>query len=155
METTMSKRPVKRRQSTVWPQPGAVTTLGGYRARWLNQSIECWSALLAQASREVAEQFDETQWQLLAKALSERVFIPAVSRPGLLVADALAAQTSKPAQALARTCADLDYLHAWAVIWAVQWYWDNVEGIKKGDAWWDVDYRRAHARPYAVKNHAE
>jgi hypothetical protein len=155
METTMSKRPIKRRQSTVWPQPGAVATLGGYRARWLNQSIEWWSALLAQASREVAEQFDAAQWQQLAAALSERVFDPAVSRPGLLVADALTAQTSKPAQALARTCADLDYLHAWAVIWAVQWYWDNVEEIKKGDAWWEVDYRRAHARPYATKNRAE
>ena len=112
----MHKRPVKRRQSTVWPQPGAVATLGGYRARWLNQSIECWSALLSHASREVAEQFDPAQWQLSAAALSERVFDPAVSRPGLLVADALGAQTSKPAQALARICADLDYLHAWAVI---------------------------------------
>jgi hypothetical protein len=35
------------------------------------------------------------------------------------VSDAVEAQTSESAQALARTCADLDYLHAWAVIWAV------------------------------------
>jgi hypothetical protein len=155
METTMPKRPVKRRQSTVWPQPGSVATLGGYRARWLNQSIECWSALLSQASREVAKQFDAAQWQLLAAALSERTFDPAVSRPGVLVADALTAQMSKPAQALARACADLDYLHAWAIIWAVEWYWNNVEEIKKGDQWWDVDYRKSHARPYASRNREE
>jgi hypothetical protein len=68
-----------------------VATLGGYRSRWLNQAIECWAALLAQTTREVAEQFDAAQWQLLAAALRERVFDPAVSRPGLLVADALAA----------------------------------------------------------------
>ena len=151
----MPKRTARRRQSTVWPQPGTVATLGGYRARWLNQSIECWAALLAQAARAVAAQFDTAQWQLLATALSERTFDPAVSQPGLLVADALASHASKPAQTLQRRCAELDYLHAWAVIWAVQWYWDNVDTIKKGEPWWDVDFRRAHAKPYASRSRTE
>ena len=155
-ETTIpKKRTAKQRQSTVWPQPGAVATLGGYRARWLNQAIECWAALLAPAARAVAEQFDAGQWQILAAALSERRFDPAVSQPGLLLADALTPPVSKPAQVLARACGELDYVHAWAVIWAVQWYWDNVETIKKGEPWWDVDYRRAHAKPYASRNPAE
>ena len=103
----------------------------------------------------VAESGVGTRGQMLAAALSERRFDPAVSQPGLLLADALTPPASKPAQALARACAELDYVHAWAVIWAVQWHWDNVEEIKKGEPWWEFDYRRAHAKPYASRSPGE
>jgi len=38
----------------------------------------------------------------------------------------------------------LDYAHAWAVIVAVQWFWEHVdEGIDiKNDPWWTLAFRR-------------
>jgi hypothetical protein len=40
---------------------------------------------------------------------------------------------------------ELDYVHAWALIVAVQWYWEHHDKIDvRKDAWWTVQFRREH-----------
>jgi len=47
-------------------------------------------------------------------------------------------------QALSEKLAALDYAHAWAVLVAVQWFWDHAEhhSDPRQDPWWTLAYRR-------------
>jgi hypothetical protein len=48
---------------------------------------------------------------------------------------------------------DLDYTHAWAIIVAVQWFWEHHEqGIDIGkDPWWTLTFRRKWKPKHAPK----
>jgi hypothetical protein len=137
----------------VYPHPARVAVLGGYRAIWLNQAIECWAHVLELAGRRVSELLTADDWAALAVALEDSPgrrgprFDTSISHPGAVLADML--QSLAPAKAterLGRLCTNLDYVQAWAVIWAVQWYWEHG-GQPKGE-WWTPEYRRRHAEAH-------
>jgi hypothetical protein len=46
-------------------------------------------------------------------------------------------------QRLTKKLRSLDYVHTWALITAVQWYWRHSEGIDfQKDPWWTLTFRR-------------
>jgi hypothetical protein len=111
-------------------------------------------------------------WGLLAEVLKGRRFDPDFANPGALLATAVedahrmedaaekwfssefdGEQRSRGLEhsvaALTKKLRDLDYAHAWAVIVAVEWFWDHqADGIDiKKDPWWSLVFRRQwHAK---------
>jgi hypothetical protein len=106
-------------------------------------------------------------WGVLAEALKDVRFDPEFANPGELLATAVedahrmedaaekwfssefdgeeyAHGLETTVKELIRELRNLDYAHAWAVIVAVQWFWDHHgEGIDiKKDAWWTLAFRR-------------
>jgi hypothetical protein len=108
------------------------------------------------------------EWSLLAEALKGLHVDPEFANPGQLLATAVEdahrleyigseclnwgecdstiikekhidAEVKKTVEKLR----NLDYVHAWAVIVTVQWFWDHHEGIDlKNDLWWTLAFRR-------------
>jgi hypothetical protein len=107
-------------------------------------------------------------WCLLAEVLKGKRFDPDFANPGMLIATAvddserLTETASKwfishrggPDTAdkefaaefgsLVKKLREVDYAHAWAIIVAVQWYWENHRFINfENDAWWTLSFRRS------------
>jgi hypothetical protein len=106
------------------------------------------------------------QWSLLAEALKGMRIDPEFANPGLLLATAV--EDAHRLEDLGFKCYNwggcdssvinpdidaevgkvveklrlIDYPHAWAVIVAVQWYWEHHKEIQKTDDWWTLKYRR-------------
>jgi hypothetical protein len=179
---------------SVYPAPKAIEVVGN-SAPALNQSIECWAALLARAIADNAKQFwnAESTWQteefehayvlkewcVLAEALKGIRFDPEFANPATLLATAVEDANrlddvgakwfsmdlppekysqielaDKRVSQLANKLRELDYPHAWAIIIAVQWYWEHQdEGIDmKKDCWWTLGYRREWQQKKAKKS---
>ena len=107
------------------------------------------------------------EWCVLADTLKEMPFTPEFANPGELLATAVEDANrlenigskwfsterddyneielvDKRIGELAINLRGLDYAHAWAVIVAVQWFWEHHgEGIDiKKDEWWTLSFRR-------------
>jgi hypothetical protein len=106
------------------------------------------------------------EWAVIAEVLKEMRFDPEFANPGVLLATAVedghrlesvannwflwgeegpgTDDPDKAIQKLTDKLRGLDYSHAWAVISAVQWFWDHHdEGIDiKKDRWWTLAFRR-------------
>ena len=109
------------------------------------------------------------EWSLIARALMGLRFDPDFGNPGYLLAAGVA--DAHRLEYIGAACLDwcgndstvikdkhidaavvgvveklscLDYVHAWAVIVAVQWFWEHSdEGINvKNDQWWTPGFRR-------------
>jgi hypothetical protein len=105
------------------------------------------------------------EWALLAVALKSKHFDPEFADPGAILAAALEdahrlenaankyyfrptgeyeqKEVDSAVADLGKKLRDLDYPHAWALIIAVDWFWEHSEetDIEK-DAWWTLSYRR-------------
>ncbi len=106
-------------------------------------------------------------WCLLADVLKGKQFDPDYANPGDLLATAVedahrlegagdkwfdsavdeesyGSELDKKISAFVKTLRELDYVHAWAAIIAVQWYWDheNCNIDFKKDQWWTLAFRR-------------
>lgn len=123
-------------------------------------------------------------WCVLAEALKDMRFDPEFANPGELLATAVedahrmeniadkwfssefdgeeyARGLESAVKELVKKLRCLDYAHAWAVIVAIQWYWEHRnEGIDiKKDTWWALSFRRqwhqtkANASLTRRKNH--
>ena len=126
------------------------------------QALRCWAAVLEQAGAENADWFTRAEWNLIADAnngCSPLVFTAGedlrVSRPTTMlwanVADAirlddLAAkwEVADP-DGLVKRLRELDVAHAWAMVTAVQWFWEYCgEPLNHTvDAWWTPEFRRS------------
>jgi hypothetical protein len=109
------------------------------------------------------------QWSLLAEVLKDMRFDPEFANPGQLLSTAIEdahrlenigfncfdwggcdSSVIKPShidaavEKLVESLRQLDYVHAWAIIVAVQWFWEHRnEGIDiKKDPWWTLPFRR-------------
>lgn len=106
-------------------------------------------------------------WCLLAEVLKGKQFDPDYANPADLIATAVedahllegaggkwfdssideetfGVELDKKISTFVKTLRDLDYVHAWAVIVAVQWYWNhaNTKIDFQKDRWWTVAFRR-------------
>lgn len=111
-------------------------------------------------------------WGVLAEVLKEAVFDPDYSSPGELLANAVEdgyqmetipgwwlfvddedarpeylypgfGVSKKAISELVEKLRGLDYVHAWAAIVAVRWYWDHHSQLNcEMDHWWTLNFRR-------------
>jgi hypothetical protein len=116
-------------------------------------------------------------WAVLAHSIRDKPFDPQFSRPGELLAAAVEdahrlesiggewfqsnaditwKEVDNAIAKLAKKLRDLDYAHAWAIIVAVQWFWDHQDGIKVDkDEWWTLSYRRQWNRDQPDKENSQ
>jgi hypothetical protein len=122
----------------------------------LNQALECWAEVTTQCSAESAQAFGRAQWSLLAEAFQGVRWEPTAGNPGELMAAGLedaeeqqhlaekwlgSGHETKVAELLG-TLRELDYAHGWAMIQAIQWFWDHHEEVDLTDEpWWTLQYR--------------
>lgn len=146
---------------SVYPPRKVEIPLGGYRSTPFTQAIRCWAKLFEPACVEVAAAFSSEEWQFLWAATKgdTTAFDPEHSRPGSMIAErierAIVFQIGleelhkstkigkERAAAIAERVRQLDYLHAWAVIWALQWRADFKNGVPDGE-WWTLAHRQAN-----------
>ncbi len=117
-------------------------------------------------------------WCVLAEALKDMRFDPEFANPGELLATAVedahrmedvaekwfssefdgeeyARGLEHSVKELVQQLRGLDYPHAWAVIVAVQWFWEHCdEGIDiKKDPWWTLAFRRQWRQKHSENKH--
>jgi hypothetical protein len=155
------KMPTKkkgRKTLTVYPTARALSVLGT-GTPGLNQALECWADLIARASVENAKRFRSEEWQYLADCANGIRWEPTVANPGKGLAQQASdahelegpgskwlARSSEVA-ALAKKLGQLSYVEAWALILAVQSFWDNHERIdREKEEWWSLVYRSGAKR---------
>jgi hypothetical protein len=116
------------------------------------------------------------EWSFLACVLKDRPFDPEYANPGELLATAvedahrfenaavkwfvtgtdfenIQAEADADVGMLVEKLRKLDYVHAWAVIVAVQWFWEHHDGgidIEK-DSWWKLAFRRQWHQEHSGK----
>lgn len=144
---------------SVYPPRRVGVPLGGYRSVPFTQAVRCWAKLMEPAALALQARLGPREWEYLAAAGEgrEHEFDPEDERPGDQLAQRVMSAVhygaselllpAEQAQGLAETLRGLDYLHAWAVIWALQWRHDFLAGgatIAEGDAWWTLAHRRQH-----------
>jgi hypothetical protein len=117
----------------------------------------------------MGKEWQMNEWSLLAEALKSLRFDPEFANPGQLLAAAV--EDAHRLDYIGSECLDwgecdstvikdkhidaevakvvgklreLDYVHAWAVILAVRWFWEHRDkGIDiKEDPWWTLAFRR-------------
>jgi hypothetical protein len=118
------------------------------------------------------------EWGALADALKEVRLDPDFPHPGILVAaaveddyrlgdagykwfssecgermkdDEYARYRDDVIVRLVKKLRDLDYVHAWAIVVTVRWFWEHHdEGIDINDPWWTVAFRRQWAQKHSA-----
>jgi hypothetical protein len=142
--------PAKNKVYTIYPDP-RVTAIIGIRVSEIHAALDCWAILLARATVDNAGEFTKQEWAALAEALSRTRPSPELANPGdflaLILKDAdavegIAAKHKVDIASLGKKLAKLDYVHAWAVITAVEWYKDNKDRVSPSDPWWTLDFKR-------------
>jgi hypothetical protein len=153
----------KTAQSVYTPKRVGVV-LGGFRSSCLGQAVLCWGKVLEQASLAVAGQLKPGEWAFLAEAAAgkEFEFDPEWSDPGNQLAQTAErgcsyelglhhlhkdrAKARDAAAALAKRLRDLEYVHAWAVITALQWRADHSgrAAVAENEEWWTLAHRQRH-----------
>lgn len=143
-----------RKQMSVYPPDRTGVTLAGYTSVFFTQAIRCWAKMMEAAAVEMETAFSAAEWNYMAAACQEVVwdFDPERDRPGEAVAERVERGARyevrsdildpKKAQTLGKKLRDLDYLHAWAVIWALQWGEKNQDTIGEADQWWKLAHRQ-------------
>ncbi len=153
------KKKEARPNMSVYPPRRVGVTLGGFRSSPFTQAIMCWAKLLENATVEMADGLSVAEWQYLAVATSGREHDFQVDNddPGELLAQRVEHAATyeigsetlsrQKARALADKVRALDYLHSWAVIWAIQWRADFLHSgaeIRADEQWWTLAHRRRH-----------
>lgn len=148
----------QRDAQSVYPPRSVAVPLGGYRSTTLTQGIRCWAKLIEPAALEVAAMFTPAEWRFLAESARGREWdiSPEWADPGSHVAqwveravnfeqrlDILGKQAREVAGKLVTRLRKLSYLHAWAVIWALQWRCECEGTIQPEDTWWTLGHRQA------------
>jgi hypothetical protein len=127
----------------------------------------------------IGKPWQMNEWSLLAEALKGVRFDPEFAKPGQLLAAAV--EDAHRLEYIGAECLDwgghdstiikdkhidaevkkvveklsnLDYAHAWAVIVAVQWYWEHHDEAidAKKDDWWTLAFRRKWHQARAKKS---
>ena len=137
-----------------------------------------WNAASTHLTGKMEDMYALKEWCVLAHTLKGIRFDPEFAKPGELLATAVEdvnrlensgarwfsmelppedyseiELTDKRVAKLAKKLRELDYPAAWAVILAVQWFWEHHdEGIDiKEDPWWTLGFRRQWHQKTATK----
>jgi hypothetical protein len=128
------------------------------------QGLRCWEAAIAAASVDNDKMFGRPEWNLMADAnngMSPLLTMVGEDRRALRstptmiwanVADDIRLNGGdkkwklKDPDGLVERLRNLDFVHGWAVVLAVQWFWEhaNWKVNRQKDEWWTVDFRRQH-----------
>lgn len=131
--------------------------LGGRRSTTFGQAIRCWARYMLDAAVDIEGEGSLTpaEWGTLARVLSGREYAidPESGRPGPMIGEEVSraaemgqakslGSTVEELRTLAGRLAGLDYVHAWAVLWAIQWR--AYRGIETDGAerWWTLAHRQ-------------
>ena len=135
-----------------YPEHWTHPVVGNGSADW-NRAIECWSSVLVKAAKENAKAFNRDEWNLLAKSLgpinrgrdAECRLPTSYEQPGIFLAG-LVNDTDT-----AMKLSELDYVHAWAVLKAIDWRLTLNVVIKPRDAWWTPEFWETATEALEVK----
>lgn len=135
-------------------------TLFGVNPERYTLALSAWVNQLARATHEAAQVLTRAEWNYLADACNGLMVDPGVSNPDVFLwAEASDAHklnrlgdkwfpAGKKADAavasLVTRLQQLTYAHAWAVIAAIQWFWDHcaADVDHQRDEWWSLPFRR-------------
>ena len=142
-----------RRQKSVYPGRDAERVLGGAGSALYNRAIQCFARLLAQATLDNDAAFDRAAWAVLGDVLAQKhppdpdLACPAAELAAfldLLAAECPAArrlwkaERRERARALADHVRRLDYVHAWAVVFSVEY---RAKAREADTEWWSLKSR--------------
>jgi hypothetical protein len=126
----------------------------------IHQHLEAWATGLADATLDNENLFSRQEWNLIADVCNGTLWQGSGSSPGILLAANvgdghrldgagekwLGYPAAGKVALLTSKVRDLDYLHAWAVITAVQVFWDHCNEIDHSeDEWWTLRFRTTHS----------
>jgi hypothetical protein len=137
-------------------------TIEGEVGPRLSASLEAWADVLACATRENEGVFSRAEWKMMADccngcALSMQPRMAAAIQIWPNVEDGHRLDRTgdkwfkpgRPADAavaaLVAKIRALDEVHAWAVIYAIVWFWDHTDLDAQRVEWWTLAVRRAGA----------
>jgi hypothetical protein len=147
----------KRPMMSVNPPRDVTPAVGGYRTVPLTQAIRIVAHMLGEAATRVAPSFSPQEWDVIAKSFQGRTVEPEHPMPGHSLARIvershhfyktgarLGENADQDVANLVARLETLDYLNAWAVIIACQFYWDWQDRLESepGFKWWDLADRR-------------
>lgn len=147
-----------RHGKSVYLSPEIEGSLGGSGSRVFQDACWCWARHLERCTLQVADEFDDGEWRLLALATqgAEASFDPALDEPGALLAlwvdraarsiplgDGLLRSAGHLASILDRL-RRLSWSQAWAVIWSLRYRASHnihLDEVK----WWTLAHRAQRA----------
>lgn len=142
----------KRDRFTVYPHPKSVLAIGK-TAPALNQAIECWANVVTQATKDNEERFTRHEWNFLADVLYGCPFDSHDRSPGETISRFI--ESTNPGvwgwlsgckdhvKDVSERCFVMPYAESWALILAVQFYWNFKRHIRPlEDEWWTAAFRK-------------
>jgi hypothetical protein len=154
----MSRRPD---QMSFFPRPQAVMGLGGRRVHFMENALDCWLEALTQASADNQVRFDAGDFRFLYEPLHDAMIEPYVANPSERMVEAVEMASQRPAlafevfsdetgqrvQKLTEKVRNLDYVHAWAILWPLWCFRENCKGLDPARVeWWKMEFVRGHAQ---------
>lgn len=140
--TKNGEPPRTRTLMSVYPHQWAKDVIGTSTVPF-NKSIECWAQVLAWAAVENESVLTEKDFQFLFDVCSGFSFDPRHPAPGKQIGMLLKApswgERLKGFPKLVGIVERMDFVHAWAVLWAIQYAIDHT-GAKD---WWKLEARKA------------
>jgi hypothetical protein len=137
----------QKKQISTYPSDWAWELLGGGASTVATAAVECWAAVLATATQENEEKLTPAQWKGLADWLGDRsiheIVTHSIRAPEVVLSMKLNdSYYGVDPQLLAASDAirEMDYVHVWAVLWALNWR-QRVGGGNVGDEWWTLAAR--------------
>ena len=121
--------------------------------------VQEWSLLADVLKEKRIEPDFANPCDLLATAIEDAHRLEAVGHKGFVWGSFDASTPTLDVDAridkLVQKLRKLDYAHAWAVIVAVQWFWEHhEEGIDiKNDAWWTLSFHREWRQKHSGNKH--
>jgi len=138
---TERERDRRSRFTTVYPGDMAPAMLG-HSPTTYNLALGCWTHLLAEATTENERHFTAGEWEVLHDLAGKFKWDPDVADPGEQIASVL----RRPAwlspdphrrDKLAEKVQELDYVRAWAMLWACfhAERQEKATGVRP-ESWW-------------------
>ncbi len=138
---------------TVYPEPRTLRILGQSTPQ-LNLALDCWARQVVAGAAEAEGLLSKPEWLFLADCLNGHLADAREDNSSLVLSvhdsheldgtghkwfEAEAAEHVEEVKAKLR---GLSYSAAWAVILAVQFFWDHHESLDLlADEWWRVSFR--------------
>jgi hypothetical protein len=147
----------KRPMMSVNPPVEVTASVGAYRTVALTQAIRVVAHLLGDAAVRVASAFTPPEWGVIARSFQGRQVEPEHPMPGHSLArivershhhyrtgSSLGKGADQAVEKVVARLEKLEYLDAWAVIIACQFYWDRQDQLESEPdfKWWELPQRR-------------
>jgi hypothetical protein len=116
----------QKKQISTYPADWAWELLGGGASTIATAAVECWAGVLGTATVENEEVLTPAEWEAMSDWLGDRkvheLVYHSIRAPRVVVSMFLLDSThGGTLQAVADKIRTMDYLHVWAVLWALDW----------------------------------